>query len=388
MWFALVALLIVAIAAVLVARLGQAPAPCLPHAYERPPRPGTFAARAIDPLPPVVCDPPTIEAQSAEWRAAMGEIGGRLRRAGVRRVIFVHGTFVGHDPTTVFGALEGLLAALSPPLVLGLKQLTKAPSDRVLGDLGNYTPEYVALFEAATGVAAERYVWCSANHHFARLRGAARLLDLLADGGRARLLLIGHSHAAQLFALFTQLVYPARTAPRLWAVLREAGEPVDRLAAAARAAARARIDIATFGGPPRYSWAPSRRCRVVHVINHRGAEPRAGALGGALYTEGGDYVQQLGIAGSDVPPGSAKERELTARLDAILGAGCDPRAWREHLRHGARVPHHGFTWLVDYGDRAASVLPNCLGTLFGHGVYTTYEAMLFNARLLADHFYR
>jgi len=34
------------------------------------------------------------------------------------------------------------------------------------------------------------------------------------------------------------------------------------------------------------------------------------------------------------------------------------------------------------------VLPNCLGTLFGHGVYTTYEAMLFNARLLADHFYR
>ena len=154
------------------------------------------------------------------------------------------------------------------------------------------------------------------------------------------------------WALFTQLVYPARTAPRLWAVLCEAGEPVGRLAAAARAAARARIDIATFGGPPRYSWAPSRRCRVVHVINHRGAEPRAGALGGALYTEGGDYVQQLGIAGSDVPPGSAKERELTARLDAILGAGCDPRAWREHLRHGARVPHHGFTWLVDYGDRA------------------------------------
>jgi hypothetical protein len=388
MWFALVALLIVPIAAVLVAWLGRAPAPCLPHVYDRPPRPGTFAARTIERLPPVVRDPPAIEAQSAEWRAAMAAIGRRLRRAGVRRVIFVHGTFVGHDPTTIFGAIGRLLGPLNPPLVLGLKQLTKTPSDRVLGDLGNYTPDYVALFAAATGVAAERYVWCSANHHFARLRGAARLLGLLADIRRARVLLIGHSHAAQLFALFTQLVYPARTGPALWAVLRDAGEPVDRLAAAAGSAARARIDIATFGGPPRYSWAPSSRCRVIHVINHRGVEPRAGVLGGVFHTEGGDYVQQLGIAGSDVPPGSAKERELTARLDSILGAGCDPRAWREHLRHRARVPEHGFTWLVDYGDRATSVLPNCLATLFGHGVYTTYEAMLFNAQLLADHFYR
>ncbi|HZH76825.1 MAG TPA: hypothetical protein VEY88_12390 [Archangium sp.] len=33
-------------------------------------------------------------------------------------------------------------------------------------------------------------------------------------------------------------------------------------------------------------------------------------------------------------------------------------------------------------------LPNCLATCFGHGVYTSYDAMLFNACLLADHFYR
>ena len=76
-------LVAVAVAAILIRRwLQQRPAPCLPQQYELAPRPGTFAVRALDPLPPVVREPPVLEAQSPAWRAAMEKIGQRLRRPG------------------------------------------------------------------------------------------------------------------------------------------------------------------------------------------------------------------------------------------------------------------------------------------------------------------
>ncbi len=384
-----------AIAALFIAwwlRQRQRPAPCLPHQYELSPAAESFALRALEPMPSVVRAPPVLEAQSLAWRAAMETVGNRLRRAGVRQVVFVHGTFVGHDPTLMLSTLEGPLSALGPGLLPTLRRLSKSSSDRVFGDLGNYTTEYAALFEGALGggIPATRFLWSSANHHLARLRAAADLLRLLASSGlgRARALLLGHSHGGQVLALLTQLVYPAKTAPALWAALRELGEPQEELRELARTVARARLDIATFGMPPRYGFATGPRCRAMHVVNHRGDEPLAGSLGGVLYTEGGDYVQQWGIAGSDLPPATAKERELAARLDALLGAGCDAKAWLQHVRHRARVSQHGFSYLVDYGDRGMGGMPNCLRTCFGHGVYTSYEAMLFNAHLLAAHFYR
>jgi hypothetical protein len=386
-------LIAVAIAAVFIARwFQQRPAPCLPQQYELAPRPGTFALRALEQLPPVVREPPVLEAQSPAWRAAMEKVGHRLHRAGVHQVVFVHGTFVGEDPTLMLAALEGPLSALGLGLLPTLRSLSKSSSDRVLGDLGNYTAPYVSLFEAALGggIPATRFLWSSANHHLARLRAAAHLLRLLASArlGRKRALLLGHSHGGQVLALLTQLVYPAKTAPMLWATLREIGEPVEELTELSRAVARARLDVATFGMPPRYGFATNSRCRALHVVNHRGEQPHAGSLGGVLYTEGGDYVQQWGIAGSDLPPTTAKERELAARLDALLGAGNDVKAWLQHVRHGTRVSQHGFSYLVDYGDRSVGRMPNCLGTCFGHGVYTSYDAMLFNAHLLATHFYR
>lgn len=391
----LVSLLIAAaLAALFIARWfrqRQRPAPCLPQQYELAPRPGTFALRALDPLPPVVREPPVLETQSPAWRTAMEDVGQRLHRAGVRQVVFVHGTFVGNDPTQVLSALEGPLSALRPELLPMLRRLCKLSSDRCLGDLGNYTAEYVTLFERALGggIPATRFLWSSANNHVARLRATADLLRLLAGAelGRGRALLLGHSHGGQVLALLTQLVYPAQTAPMLWAALREIGEPWEELVGLARTVARARLDIATFGMPPRYGFATGPSCRALHVVNHRGEEPRAGSLGGVLYTEGGDYVQQWGIAGSDLPLATAKERELAARLDALLGAGSDVRAWLQHVRHGVRVSQHGFTYLVDYDDRGVGGMPNFLKTFFGHGGYTSYDAMLFNTHLLADHFY-
>lgn len=396
MEFVLAGLLIAATIAALVIgwwwRQRPRPSPCLPQQYEVAPLPGTFAVRALDQLPPVVREPPVLEVQSVAWRAEMAAVGNRLRRAKVRQVVFVHGTFIGTDPMLMLSALEEPLSALGAGLLPALRRLSKLSSDRVLGDLGNYTVEYVSLFGAALGggIPATRFLWSSANHHIARLRAAADLLRLLASMklGRERVLLLGHSHGGQVLALLTQLVYPAKTAPVLWETLRESGEPQEELKELARSVASARLDVATFGMPPRYGFATGPRCQALHVVNHRGADPLAGSLGGVLYTEGGDYVQQWGIAGSDLPPANAKERELAARLDALLGAGCDVKAWLQHVSHRARVSQHGYTYLVDYGDRGAGAIPNCLGTNFGHGVYTSYDAMLFNSRLLASHFYR
>jgi hypothetical protein len=81
-------------------------------------------------------------------------------------------------------------------------------------------------------------------------RAGVRQVVAGAGLGRARALLLGHSHGGQVLALLTQLVYPAKTAPALWEALREIGEPLEELKEQARTVARARLDIATFGMPP------------------------------------------------------------------------------------------------------------------------------------------
>ena len=102
------------------------------------------------------------------------------------------------------------------------------------------------------------------------------------------------------------------------------------------------------------------------------------------------FTRDLAAQGLKYPPLVEGRGELSFSLPKriTIGAGYDVKAWLQHVRHGARVPRDGFSDLVDYGDRGTCALPNCLATCFGHGVYTSYDAMLFNARLFADHFYR
>lgn len=389
LWWLLAALVITAIAAVIVRRWLRPPLrPCLPQRYHEPPPEGAFAFRTRPGDLGFDRRRLSAAAQAEGWRAAMAEVGRRLERAGVREIVFVHGTFVGDDPTSLLEAMRHYLHRLSPDLERAVRLVTRTRSASLVGDTANYTPEYVEIFAQAIGgrIPCRLHVWPSANHHVARLRGAVTLAHSLA-GGRGRALLIGHSHAGQLFALLTQLLFPSTTREALVAVAREVDAAPDTLEPVLRRASRRRLDFVAFGAPPRYGWARHRRWRLLNVVNHRGAEPRAGRLLGVLSTADGDYIQQWGIAGSDFPAGTARERELNVALDRILGDGLNIKEWLANVRHRLRVGCHGHTLLVDYGDQGGGLVPNCLETLFGHGVYTTYEAMLFNAELLVEHLY-
>jgi hypothetical protein len=367
--------------------------PCAPQEYAAPPPPSSWSLLRFEAGSPIVRGTLTVEAQPQPWREAIRDVGRVLRGADVRLVLFAHGTFVGDEPFALVRALGEQAARLEPTVGNALTKLLALAlvgpakiGGALIGDVGRFTPEYVSLFEAGLGgaVPCARFGWSGANHHLARLQGAAELARTLARHrlGAGRALVFAHSHGGQVLALLAQLLYEPELAAQLLSVLGELG-PVDDVALALRQLRRARLDFVTLGTPPRYGWPARIAARVLHVVNHRGPEPLGGDWSGVAQTVAGDYIQQWGIAGSDFPAATAVERRLNERLSTLLGGGSDPRVWLANVRHRMRVAQQGHTLLVDYGDRGQGPLPNCVTTLFGHGIYTTYEAMLFHARLAA-----
>jgi hypothetical protein len=261
-----------------------------------------------------------------------------------------------------------------------------------VGDMANFSPEYVRLFEQGLGggLPCLRFAWSSENHHAGRVVGAIRLLRFVAaTAGRAasgdRVLLVGHSHAGQLFAIGTHLLAGTDDARAFLEAARECGEPMGDLDAALAKLRGLHLDVATFGTPHRYAWAGVANVRAVHVVNHRGPLRRAG-LSGLLTTRDGDYVAMMGGPGSDLPAVDPVHRRVNARLDAVLDRGSSVRTWLAAVRRAPLSPAHGDTLLVDYRD-AGERSANWLRTWFGHAAYTRLDAMLFNAWLVAEQLY-
>ena len=324
-----------------------------------------------------------------QWRVAMEEVGARMRSAGTRRGLIVHGSFVGDDPLALARTLEGAVP-IFPDLARALRGFTRAQVSRFLGDLSNFPPDYVNALAAATGIEAVGFTWSGENHHAARVQEAVRLTRALAlhnaTGLGSRVLLVGHSHGGQLFALLSQLIARSRGYEELVEAAAARGEDVAALEDHLARLRCCAFDVATFGTPPRYDFAPATHFRLLHLVNHRKTTARAASLRGLLHTSRGDYVHHLGAPGSDWPAPSAKDRALNERLDHVLGVGSDLRAWLRHVADGLRLSPYGHTLLVDYRDQAR-VVPNFWATGLGHAAYTRREAMLFHFRVVADHFY-
>lgn len=360
----------------------------------------------------------------------MQTYGDALKRHRVRQILLVHGTFVGDDPFGFYHILENLVNSAGDSKYLHLNKLIAEIKktgklnfiNLIVGDVGNYTERYAAQYCAALGNdicdAGDVLVWGSGNYHLARLEGALKLAQVLADRIHTkrmrpdeRILLLGHSHAGQVFALLTTLLENGRKAKDIIRFVAEDGNlgemSKQRLLDNLATIKTIDLDFVTYGTPVRYAWGRYNRFRLLAFVNHRAhTEPLkwVDPLGllGILSVKDGDYIQQWGVEGTDTPliidqDSIAKEKQL----DSILGnPGQNVQAFLAALKFNARRhPHYndgepaGTTIFVDYRDNAAASLPAvatgayAVSKIFGHGVYTTEEAMLFNTGMVVKYWY-
>jgi hypothetical protein len=351
------------------------------------------ASVRFEPVAPRGTQSAALELHAPEWRAAMAAVGDQLAAADVVAVVFVHGTFTGTDPLSAYGLVERVLpSSIGPHVARTLRAKTRWTMERLLGDRGNFGPAYVRLFEEAIRPSGERipctdFVWSSENHHVGRLEAALGLVRVLAthaelgaprNAASPRILVIGHSHAGQIFALVTQLLARSIATDAIMDVARARGidiAPLESdLAMLARGGRRSNvpgIDFVTFGAPNRYAWATVPNIRALHVI----AAPPGGA-------GEGDWVRRLGAEGSDFPPLGGEDRRINATLASSLGhAGFAPARVANALRGGIGLPTSGEIAFVEYDEQGL------LTSGLRHGVYTRMDAMLFHARLVADRLY-
>jgi hypothetical protein len=343
----------------------------------------------------------------------MQEVGAALRQARVRCIYLVHGTFVGPD---ALGALAEL-ARLFPAAGRAVRRVIARIMDKLTGDTGNYTGDYARCFENSMRQPHHRplpvrlFHWSSENHHIGRADAAIRLIDELASldlPPGSRVLLWGHSHAGNAFALASHLLSGDREAAERffraadiyyrWPLLGCIDIPVwNRVhkllcGGGPRPLAGVALDMVTFGTPIRYGWDARGYAGLLHFIYHRPARglphylaPFPPKLDNVLRAADGDYVQQLGIAGTNVAPSvfAWRARVADQRLSRLLQdqSLCGSRF--EHFKAGTIVHDSGTTLLVDYGVPRCGIARHHAG----HAIYTYRKWLLFHAEEVVRRFY-
>ncbi len=354
--------------------------------------------------------------QSAEFDEQLAAVGTLYDRAQVSAIYCVHGTFVGND-------LLGLLTELSrfaPGLSKSLSHCGKRVVDAFTGEAGNYTHEFAAVLETGLAAGAGRTIpvrlfhWSSQNNHIARADGAIRMIVELAKHANAqeasrlgRVQLWGHSHGGNVLALVTQLLgadsemrsqffQAARSYYQPW-IRRTVDMPLwqrarDLLDDASHPLHKLPLDIVTFGTPIRYGWNLQGYANLLHFIHHR-QPPQREAYSAPVPLKllrlrkalDGDYVQQIGIAGTNFPPLPIAVRTLLAdwRLDQLLEGNVPSESIIARLHHGARVPDEGTTLLADYTE----ISPWLVRNIAGHGLYTRRKWLPFHCAEIAERLY-
>lgn len=346
-------------------------------------------------------------------------------RLGVHRVILVHGTFMGDDPFGVSEIMNSVAdsvplgSAVLKPLAAELRNRSKALAARLSKDVGNYSAEFRQLFSQLVGgdpmIELQDAVWSGQNHHLARANLAVRLLDQLMAPGAVddgRILLWGHSHAGNGFALLTNLLANEReSVTRFFAACGSPTAPhwkrvEQQLAEASSPHPLARsVVIVTFGTPVRYGWDPSGCRSLVHVLSHRNPPSRGSDnsdesdderittkplypphnLDEMIKARYGDWVQAFAIAGTDVssPATLVPNQKLTEFLESSLPEpefGLDLTLIRPsrirglcaRWKFGTRCHADGQNLLVRYEPSGRTVFSLPVEeSLFGHGVATT-----------------
>ncbi|MFV2069620.1 MAG: hypothetical protein ACC645_21860 [Pirellulales bacterium] len=370
--------------------------------------------RATFPASPyhLVSPPADLPVGSLDFTARMQAVGNVFRQAGVTAIYLVHGTFVGPDTVGFLQELRRIFPRAGPMVT----RITKRFIDTMTGDAGNYTGRFAQTFEDAIHlpgtrrISVRRFHWSGQNNHIGRADAAVRLIEELASLGREpgqRALLWGHSHAGNVFALMSNLLaadhetldkfFQAARIYYRWPLLGCIDIPVWRrarlhLSGRVHPLANLRLDLVTFGTPIRYGWDSDGYSRLLHFVNHRPSEglpryraPFPPSVDRVLAASDGDYVQQIGIAGTNVMPSPFTWRSWLAdqRLGALLQPPLPRRKLMRRLRAGNRVAAEGTTLLVDYGPAEGTIGQH----VAGHAVYTRHKWLLFHAEEVAKRFY-
>lgn len=341
-------------------------------------------------------------------------IADQIRSANVAEIVLVHGTFAGND---VLGILREV-ARFSPWLADSMRSVGKDIFDQLAGDVGNYTQDFAdrlhKLINAgqtqATSIPVTRFHWSGENHHLGRAGGAIELLDKLSSQDRGqdkRVLIWGHSHGGNLLAMMGHLISASESARTAFfeatrshyrdPILRRLDLPIwetmrQRLSESEFRRALPVIDVVTFGTPLRYRWNTSAFPNLLHFVQHRPTDtshPSAVGLPKSFQeiyeASGGDYVQQLGIGGTDFLHSIIALRSWNAelRLQSMFESSVRRRDLAKNLQQGKRVSLDGQTLLVDY----AATPENWHQKLVGHGVYTRHEWLGFHLEEITKRFY-
>jgi len=322
--------------------------------------------------------------------------------------------------------LESLLALLRPatngicrpddPIhpPLGNTEQTKQGMDALAQETGNFTSAYVGKFEHALGqgigqiIPCARYIWSSMNHHVGRVEAAMNLLVYLQEWGSGltlskedRLLLIGHGHAGQVLALLSNIMTRGESEgrgrvfeilARYWQASPSESRSVEqleelyRLITDRKVLEGASVDIVTLGTPVRYGWDTEGIGHLLHIVNHRViridnkrwlAKMELPQIAWEMpYQTGGDYVQQLAVAGTDALPDSPEAEKANVDFREIFEPYDGFERWLECTRRTTRCANDGQCLLVEYGVHLEE---SPRQHLFGHACYTQSRSMLFMA---------
>ncbi|HSQ50104.1 MAG TPA: hypothetical protein VLL94_02425 [Nitrospiraceae bacterium] len=307
--------------------------------------------------------------------------------------------------------ISPLPGGVTPPLPND--DTTKRLLDEQIGDAGNFTNAYVELMKQSLNRGLDRPIhcvrelWSCEHHHLGRALAAISMLGRLRDwveghklGQGDRILVQAHGQAGLVLALFSNLLCVTATGSRtrLFDLLSNFAAQNDRpdiastilriapLLSNGTLLNGATLDIVTFGMPIRYGWDPSGLGKLLHIVNHRNMRTDGKTWLSKMELPhitmempiawGGDYVQELAVAGSDsVPvtePAKAANKAVWEMVEPFDGF----ERWLECARRAVRIPGEGLGILADYKDSTGST--NVRDHYYGHAAYTRLNAMLFN----------
>ena len=313
-----------------------------------------------------------------------------------------------------------LPGGLKPPLAND--EPTKNLLDDQLGDAGNFTSAYVRLMRQSLNQGLERPIhcvrelWSCEHHHLGRALAAVSMLGRLRDwveahklGQGDRILVQAHGQAGLILALVSNLlcVTANSSRTRLLDLLSDFASQVNRsdIASTIQRAVPllsngtflngAALDVVTFGMPVRYGWDPSGLGKLLHIVNHRNMRTDGKTWLSKMELPqitmempiawGGDYVQELAVAGSDAVPATDAAKAANKALWELVEPFDGFERWLECARRAVRIPSEGLGVLADYHDSTGST--NVRDHYYGHAAYTRLHAMLFNATTIVRTLY-